>query len=269
LPLYMDRHDLPGATAEAVADAHVLDVRAAVKHGVQFLSYWFDADNGTAFCFAKSPGPEGMEAVHRESHGLIPGQIISVSEDNVLRFLGRISEPADETQVTSAFRTILFTDLEGSTSLLEDVGQAAYMVLLTEHDLIIRRALVASRGREVKHTGDGIMASFEDVAHALECATAIQDGFDARTAAGGTPELRVRIGMAAGEPVDRNDDLFGSTVTLAARICDAADAGHILVSDVVHDLGVERGFPLHETDERVLKGFSGPTRLFELLRTLA
>jgi len=87
------------------------------------------------------------------------------------------------------------------------------------------------------------------------------------TAAGGTPELRVRIGMAAGEPVDRNDDLFGSTVTLAARICDAADAGHILVSDVVHDLGVERGFPLHETDERVLKGFSGPTRLFELLRT--
>jgi len=136
----MDRHDLPGATAEAVADAHVLDVRAAVKHGVQFLSYWFDADNGTAFCFAKSPGPEGMAAVHRESHGLIPGQIISVSEDNVLRFLGRISEPADETQVTSAFRTILFTDLEGSTSLLEDVGQAAYMVLLTEHDLIIRRA---------------------------------------------------------------------------------------------------------------------------------
>lgn len=266
MPLYMDRHDLPGATAEAVADAHVLDVRAAVRHGVQFLSYWFDADNGTAFCFAKSPGPEGMAAVHRESHGLIPGQIISVSEDNVLRFLGRISEPADETQVTSAFRTILFTDLEGSTSLLEDVGQAAYMVLLTEHDLIIRRALVASRGREVKHTGDGIMASFEDVAHALECATAIQDGFDARTAAGGTPELRVRIGMAAGEPVDHNDDIFGSTVTLASRICEAADPGHVLVSELVRDLAIKRGFSLHDAGERVLKGYPAPTRVFELQR---
>ncbi len=267
MPLFMDRHDLPGATARAVADAHVLDLAAAAKHGVQFLSYWFDADNGSAFCFAKSPGPEGMEAVHRDSHGLIPNQIISVSEDNVLRFLGKITDPVDESQVTSAFRTILFTDLEGSTALLEEAGQASYMVLLTEHDLVIRRALVASRGREVKHTGDGIMASFEDVGQALQCAAAIQDGFDARTAAGGTPELRVRIGMAAGEPVDRNDDLFGSTVTLAARICDAADAGHILVSDVVHDLGVEKGFVLHETDERVLKGFSGPTRLFELLRT--
>ena len=59
-------------------------------------------------------------------------------------------------------------DLEGSTSILEAVGQSAFMVLLTEHDLIIRRALVAPRGREVKHTGDGIMASFDDVASALQ-----------------------------------------------------------------------------------------------------
>jgi len=78
--------------------------------------------------------------------------------------------------------------------------------LLTEHDLIIRRALVASHGREVKHTGDGIMAAFDDVARALQCSMAIQDGFDARADAGGTPELRVRIGMAAGEPVHHNDD---------------------------------------------------------------
>ena len=118
----------------------------------------------------------------------------------------------DYTQVTSAFRTILFTDLEGSTALLNEVGEPAYLVALTEHDLIIRRALVASRGREVKRTGDGIMASFDDVARALGGAAAIQDGLDARTAGGATPDLRVRIGIAAGEPVDHNDDMFGSTV---------------------------------------------------------
>ena len=111
------------------------------------------------------------------------------------------------------------------------------MGLLDEHDLIIRRSLVSWRGREVKHTGDGIMASFEDVANALGCALAIQDGFRARMSDGATRELLVRIGIAAGEPVDHNDDLFGSTVNLASRICDASDPGHILTSDLVHEMG--------------------------------
>jgi class 3 adenylate cyclase len=267
LPLFMDRHDLPYATAEQVAQAHLLDLGPSAKHGVQFLSYWFDADTGATFCLAKAPSPEDMQAVHRESHGLIANEIISVSEDDVLRFLGKIKDPVDHTQVTSAFRTVLFTDLEGSTSLLHEVGESAYMVLLTEHDLIIRRALVASRGREVKHTGDGIMASFDDVARALECAAAIQDGFDARTAGGGTPELRVRIGLAAGQPVDHNDDMFGSTVNLASRICETADAGHIHVSELVHDLGIKKGFSFQRAEERVLRGFPGPTRVYDLVRT--
>ncbi len=267
MPLYMDRHEVPGASAEVVAEAHARDLPLSAKHNVQFLSYWFDDDSGQVFCLAKAPDGQNLEALHLESHGMIPHEIISVSEDSVLRFLGKISEPADHTQVENPFRTILFTDLEGSTSLLQEVGESAFMVLLTEHDLIIRKALVTSRGREVKHTGDGIMASFEDVGHALDCSMAIQDGFEARTAQGGTPELRVRIGMAAGEPVHHNDDMFGSAVNLASRVCDAADAGRILVSEVVRDLGAEKGFSFDESDERALKGFSGPTRVFELLRS--
>ena len=124
-----------------------------------------------------------------------------------------------------------------------------------------------TRGREVKHTGDGIMASFDDVSNALQCSLAIQDGFATRGSEGEGPALRVRIGIAAGEPVDHNDDLFGSTVTLASRICAAADAGHILTSDVVHDLGREKGFSFDSGHEQTLKGFSSPTRLFELVRT--
>ncbi len=212
----------------------------------------------------KHPRVISLTAVHKETHGLIPNEIISVSEDNVLRLLGRMSETSSDTPGVNPFRTILFTDLQGSTSILQAVGQSAFMVLLTEHDLIIRRALVAAHGREVKHTGDGIMASFEDVASALECSMAIQAGFAARAAEAPTPELRVRIGIAAGEPVDHNDDLFGSTVTLASRICDAADAGRILTSDLVRDLGSERGFAFDGGRELVLKGFSGPTRVFEL-----
>ncbi len=261
----MDRHDVPDATAEDVAAAHAADLAPGAKHGVTFLSYWFDPDFGTVFCFARAARSDDLVAVHQEAHGLIPGQIIPVAEDDVLRFLGRIHEPADHTQITSAFRTILFTDLEGSTALLAEVGEAAYMVLLTEHDLIIRRAIVAARGREVKHTGDGIMVSFDDVGRALECAVAIQEGFGARTASGATPDLRVRIGLAAGEPVDRNDDLFGATVHLANRICTAAEARQTLVSDVVRELGSKAGFRFGDAAERVLKGFAGPTPVYELI----
>ncbi|HEX8024691.1 MAG TPA: nickel-binding protein [Candidatus Limnocylindrales bacterium] len=264
MPLYMDRHDVRGITAEQVAQAHLMDLAASPKHGVEFLSYWFDGANNAAFCLAKAPSPQEMQAVHAETHGLVSNEIISVAEDNLLRFLGRIENPTDATQATSAFRTVLFTDLEGSTSLLNQLGQSAYLLLLTEHDLIIRRALVNAHGREVKHTGDGIMAAFEDVADGLRCAIAIEAGFAARNLAIPEPELRVRIGMAAGEPVDHNDDLFGSTVTLAARICQAADAGQILVSDRVRELGAEQGFAFSRAMLRDLKGFPDPIAVFEL-----
>ena len=264
MPLFLDRHDLPDVTAEQVAQAHMADIAMQDTFGVKFLAYWFDADQGEAFCLAKAPEAESLTAVHRATHGLIPNEIIRVSENDVLRFLGKINETDRDALRVNPFRTILFTDLKGSTSILQSVGQAAFIALLTEHDLIIRRALVASHGREVKHTGDGIMAAFEDVADALECAIAIQAGFEARAAESQPPELRVRIGIAAGEPVDHDDDLFGSTVTLASRICDAAEAGHILASDVVRELGAQRGFAFDSGREVVLKGYAAPITVFEL-----
>lgn len=266
MPLYMDRHDVRGITAEQVAQAHLMDVEASSRHGVSFLSYWFDGANNAAFCLANAPSPEEMQAVHRETHGLVSNEIIRVAEDYMLRFLGRIEDPPDAAHATSAFRTVLFTDLEGSTALLNELGQAAYLLLLTEHDVIIRRALVSAHGREVKHTGDGIMAAFEDVSDGLRCALAIEDGFDERNAASGLPALRVRIGIAAGEPVDHNDDLFGAAVNLASRICQAADGGQILVADRVRELGAKDGFAFSRARRRVLKGFPGQVTLFELQR---
>jgi class 3 adenylate cyclase len=264
MPLYMDRHDVRGITAEEVAQAHLLDLAASPRHGVEFLSYWFDGSNDAAFCLANAPSPEEMQAVHRETHGLVSNEIIHVAEDDVLRFLGRIENPTASNPATSPFRAVLFTDLEGSTSLLNELGQTTYLLLLTEHDLIIRRALVGAHGREVKHTGDGVMAAFEDVADSLRCAQVIQDGFSKRNTEGGPPALRVRVGIAAGEPVDHNDDLFGSAVNLASRICQSADGGQVLVADLVRELGEKAGFHFSPAGSRALKGFPGETALYEL-----
>jgi hypothetical protein len=200
MPLFMDRHDLPEATAEDVAKAHARDLEVAGKHDVQWLSYWFDADSGSAFCLGRAPASENLVAAHQEAHGLVPNEIIGVSEDAVLRFLGVVRNPVDHTEVTSSFRTILFTDLEGSTAMAEELERSAFMSLLTEHDLIIRRSLVASGGREVKHTGDGIMASFDQVANSLECALAIQAGISARIAGARSPSSAFGSGWRRGSP---------------------------------------------------------------------
>ena len=265
MPLYLDRHDLSGVTPEEIVKAHENDLRVAPKHDVDFLAYWFDADLGTAFCLARAPGAENVAAAHDEAHGMIPTDIIDASEDAILRFLGRIHEPADASEITSAFRTIVFTDLEDSTKLAQELDQQAYMALLKEHDGIIRRALVSSHGREVKHTGDGIMASFEEVENALDFAIAIEAGFAERIAAGGEPPYQVRIGMAAGEPVDHNDDLFGATVNLASRICNVAGPGEVLVSADVHELGTGTGFTFEDCEAVDLKGFAESVPVFRLL----
>ena len=138
------------------------------------------------------------------------------------------------------------------------------MALLTEHDLITRRSLVAWRGREVKHTGDGFLASFLDVTDGLSCAVAINNAFAESFRDADEPRLRVRIGLDAGEPVDRNDDLFGTVVNMASRICDAAPPGGALVSEVVQRLGEANGFSFGKRTPTVLKGFSEPTPLFEM-----
>jgi class 3 adenylate cyclase len=255
----MDRHDVPGSTAEDTANNHVADLEVAGQFGVDFFSYWHDSSEGVVICFARAPGEEAMVQAHAASHGDVPTEIIEVSESDVVRFLGKVHDPVDASEVTSAFRTICFTDLVGSTELLDRLGQSQYMVLLTEHDLIIRKSLIRWKGREVKHTGDGFMVVFEDVDKALGWSLDVRSSFEQRS------DLDVRLGIAAGEPVDHDDDIFGAAVTMANRICSFAGAEQVYVSDVVRNLGVEKGFSFDGGKTEMLKGFSEPATIYELL----
>lgn len=262
MPLFMDRHDVSGVTAADVAQAHMADLAIQGRYGVRYLSYWLDPERETVFCLADAPDREAAERVHREAHGLMPSDVIEVDREMVERFLGQIYEPQPgEPIAQTAFRAILFTDIEGSTELTQRLGDAGAMKILHAHDEAVRSSLRACGGHEVKHTGDGIMASFRSVVRAAEGAILLQE----KLAEVGWTMPGVRVGMSAGEPVTANGDLFGATVQLAARICNAADPGAILASSTVKDLSLGKGFSWSDRGDLTLKGFDQPVRVHELL----
>ena len=137
------------------------------------------------------------------------------------------------------------------------------MDFLRIHDEIIDNALREGHGNRVKHTGDGVMACFRSVVRAVDASIAIQKAFALQNQENEV-SLRVRIGMSAGEPVEKNQDLFGAVVQLAARTCAQAGPGQILASSVIRDLTAGKGFTFVDRGEHALKGFEEPRRLYEV-----
>jgi len=188
---------------------------------------------------------------------------------------GRAREPAAEAAAAGAFRTVLFTDVEGSTALTQRLGDARAREVLREHERMVRAALKSHGGAEVKTMGDGFMASFTSATKALECAIAMQRAFAEWNAArpstgsGRAEVIRVRIGLNAGEPIAEDDpdgraDLFGTAVNLAARICAHAEAGQILAPIVVRELAAGKQFLFADRGETALRGFEDAVRLYEV-----
>jgi class 3 adenylate cyclase len=118
---------------------------------------------------------------------------------------------------------------------------------------------------EVKHLGDGIMASFNYLPASVECALKIQKEFESYNENSGSP-IHVRIGIHAGEPIEESNDLFGSAVQMAARICGVAQADTILVSREVRDACTGVDFKFESMGSETLKGFSEPVQLFSPAR---
>ncbi len=180
-------------------------------------------------------------------------------------FLGEGAEAAAKAPklATGDVHTILFTDVEGSTALTQRLGDAKARDLLREHERMVREALKAHGGSEVKTMGDGFMASFSSATKALECAIAMQRAFAEHNEDAEEP-IKVRIGLNAGEPIAEDDDLFGTAVNLAARICAHAEAGQILAPIVVRELAAGKQFMFADLGETELRGFEDPVRLYEL-----
>jgi class 3 adenylate cyclase len=266
----MDIHNLPeGTTPEDVAKAHAKDVETQRKYGVEYTKYWVNEKAGKVFCLCHAPNAEAAECVHREAHGMLAEKLIEIQPELAEGFLG-----SSETNNAGAvilpgvggdardpgIRTILFTDVVNSTTLTQALGDEAALAMLGVHDTIVRDALSALGGREIKHTGDGIMASFISAAGAVRCAIQIQRELAKHGKANPHHSLKVRVGAAAGEPVEQHDDLFGATVQLASRLCAHAQPEQILVSNAITELCLGKGLLFEDLGEVTLKGFGYPVR---------
>jgi class 3 adenylate cyclase len=269
MPIYMDRHDLKDATSAELAEAHQKDVAIQDQYGVRFMTYWFDQSRGTAFCLVDAPDKESAECVHREAHGHVAGDVVEVSLAAVEAFLGRIQDPPLQSgqqpgeHLDGGRRAILFSDIVGSIEMTARLGARGAVELIRAHDSIVGRCLAEFDGREVKHTGDGIMAVLPDSRRGVDCAIRIQREFRHYNQHSQEP-IHVRIGLDSGEPVEDSNDLFGTTVQLAARLCAEAAADQILVSEAAaREHGDAAVFKAAE--QRQLKGFAAAVGVVECI----
>ncbi len=161
--------------------------------------------------------------------------------------------------------TVLFTDIAGSTNMTQTLGDAVAQQVVRAHNRIVREALAKFNGKEIKHTGDGIMASFGTTSNGVEAAADMQMGTLKHNANNPDLILGLKIGLNAGEPIAEDNDLFGTTVQLAARIVDKAQAGQIFVSDTVHGICGGKNYTFVKRGPYEMKGFPGGLNLHEFV----
>ncbi|HEY7270881.1 MAG TPA: adenylate/guanylate cyclase domain-containing protein, partial [Dehalococcoidia bacterium] len=135
--------------------------------------------------------------------------------------------------------------------------------MLRDFESMTREALKANGGAEIKTLGDGFMASFTSVQRALQCSVALQRAFQAYSDRGGV-QLKVRVGLNAGEPIAEQNDLFGTAVILAEQCAAQARGGQILATDVVRQLVGGRGFEFSDQGMFTMRGFEDPVKLYEV-----
>lgn len=175
------------------------------------------------------------------------------------------NNPKKDEHQQSGTQAVMFTDMVGSTNLNQEVGDAAAQTVVHTHNRIVRGVLSDYYGREVKHTGDGIMAAFGNTTNAVKAGIVIMKRVAANNRAQKDIPLTLRIGINVGEPIQENNDLFGVTVQMAARLCAAAQPEQVLVSEAVKVMCAGKDIKFVERGTRLLKGIPDPVAVYEPL----
>jgi hypothetical protein len=168
MPLYMDIHRVEGATATDLAKAHMADMAVQDSLGVECVKYWFNEGCGKVFCLIHAPDAEAANAVHAQSHGLLAEKIIEVDPELVEGMMGGGSVNAAGAVVVQGMgddardpgiRSVLFTDIVGSTEITQRLGDEAAMAMVNAHDTVVGCPVGHHHGRQVNHTGHRVKAA--------------------------------------------------------------------------------------------------------------
>jgi len=201
---------------------------------------------------SRIPGAQ-FEAIPGRNHYLFiePGWRPAI--EKVIEFL--TGEQAEEIGEDRVLATVLFTDIVDSTKRAAELGDRDWRALLDAHDAVVRAQLARFRGREVKTTGDGFMATFDGPQRAIKCTIAVRDALQPLG-------VEIRAGLHTGECEVRGDDVGGIAVHIGARVSALAGGGEVLVSGTLRDLVVGSGLTFEDRGARELKGVPGEWRLY-------
>lgn len=211
--------------------------------------------DGGRYLARKIPGARYIE-LPGVDHLPVVGDNVTEIADAIEEFLTGSRAPQAPDRVLA---TVLFTDIVGSTERAAELGDRRWRDLLDVHDATIRRNLDRFSGREIKTTGDGMMATFDSPTRGVRCACAIVEEMQPLG-------LEVRTGLHTGECERAGDDVGGIAVHIGARVTSLASAGEVLVSSTVKDLVAGSGLRFSDRGGQSLRGVPGEWRIFAVER---
>ena len=243
MPIYMDRHDVPGVTARAVAEASQRDIEVQGDFGAEVMTYWVDEERGNAFCLIKAPEMQSVRDLHGKAHGMVPHEIIEVNSNVVEAFLGRIHNPGTTRPSNSkeksifndpAFRSILVVDLKDRAQFDSKYGKPLGSTLIKNYNNLITKSIHDFGGLNVEND-DEVLASFASVTNAVECAISMQESIRIQNTCTDLPEVELMIGLSAGVPVTDNNKFFGDAIKMAKRLSSVSASGKILTTTMIKE----------------------------------
>jgi class 3 adenylate cyclase len=248
----------PGALATHLAFVRKIDVRAVLSAvRVPTLVIHRTDDLVVEVCHARYLADHiaGARLVERPGGNHILWSDAGPLAAEIEAFVTGVKVDADFDRVLT---TVLFTDIVGSTERAGALGDRVWRELLDRHDELARRTIDNYRGKLVKTTGDGLLATFDGPARAVRCAHALAEALRSL-------DVDIRAGVHTGEVERRGDDVGGIAVHIGQRVASLATPGEVLVSGTVHDLVFGSGIEFKAKGSKTLRGVPGRWRLFAAL----
>lgn len=262
MPLYMDFHIAQGITEEDMAMAHQMDLKVQDELNCKCLTYWFDKERGNAYCLIDAPNKAAAVEVHRRSHKQLPDEIIKVDKRVVKAFLGRVLDPKIVDYLIdgkikvfndSAFRVILNVTILPKKLLAHKLGLKRADKLLKSSEGVILSTISKHHGVAADSSSNEFIATFDSAMQAYSCALEIVNLLPVSS-----KDLDMRIAIHAGNPVDGDPELFGTTLKLSRFLCNGFNGNNINTSYTVKQLIQQAGVQLVDKKIRYLSATEEP-----------